>query len=37
MVQWVGETLRGEVPETPAPGMTWDDLDRLNEQTYLEK
>jgi hypothetical protein len=36
MVRWVGETLRGEVPETPAPGMTWDDLDKLNEQTYLE-
>lgn len=35
MVQWVEESLRGEVPERPAPGMTWDDLDRLNEQTYL--
>jgi hypothetical protein len=27
--------LRREVPERPAPGMTWDDLDRLNEQIYL--
>ena len=35
MVGWVEESLRGEVPERPAPGMTWEDLDRLNEQTYL--
>jgi hypothetical protein len=35
MVQWIEETLRGEAPQRPAPGMTWDDLDRLNEQTYL--
>jgi hypothetical protein len=32
---WVAESLRGEASERPAPGMTWDDLDRLNEQTYL--
>jgi hypothetical protein len=35
MVRWIEETMRGEVPERPAPGMTWDDLDELNEQTYL--
>lgn len=35
MVQWIEESLRGETPERPAPGMTWEDLDRLNEQTYL--
>ena len=35
MVQWIDETLQGQVPERPAPGMTWDDLDRLNQQTYL--
>jgi hypothetical protein len=35
MVEWIGQSLRGEVPERPAPGMTWDDLDRLNEETYL--
>ena len=35
MVQWIGESLQGKIPERPAPGMTWDDLDRLNEQTYL--
>ena len=36
MVQWLAESLRGEVPQRPAPGMSWDDLDRLNEQVYLE-
>ena len=34
MVGWIEESLSGEVPQRPAPGMTWDDLDRLNEQTY---
>jgi pimeloyl-ACP methyl ester carboxylesterase len=34
MVQWTEESLRGEVPQRPASGMTWDDLDRLNEQIY---
>jgi hypothetical protein len=36
MVQWVEESLRGDVPERPAPGLTWDDLDLLNERTYLK-
>jgi len=35
MVQWIEESLQGKTPQRPAPGMTWDDLDRLNEQTYL--
>jgi len=35
MVGWIEESLRDEVPQRPAPGMSWDDLDRLNEQTYL--
>jgi len=34
MMQWINETLAGIVPQRPAPGMTWDDLDRLNELTY---
>lgn len=25
---------RGEVPETPAPGMTWRDLPKLNQSVY---
>jgi hypothetical protein len=36
MIQWINESLAGSVPQRPAPGMTWDDLDRLNEMTYLE-
>jgi hypothetical protein len=35
MVQWIEESLQGKTPEQPAPGMTWDDLDKLNERTYL--
>ena len=36
MTQWLNETYAGMVPKRPAPGMTWDDLDRLNEQIYQE-
>lgn len=36
MINWVEVTLRGEVPDRPAPGMTWDDLDELNLQIYNE-
>lgn len=35
MVRWVNESFSGIVPQRPAPGMTWDDLDKLNEQAYL--
>jgi hypothetical protein len=35
MMRWIEVSLQGKTPERPAPGMTWDDLDRLNEQTYL--
>lgn len=34
LLEWTAASLRGETPERPAPGMTWDDLDRLNAQTY---
>jgi len=34
MVRWLEQTVRDEVPEMLPPGMTWDDLDRWNEQTY---
>jgi len=36
MINWLNESVAGLVPQRPAPGMTWDDLDRLNEQTFLE-
>jgi len=35
MVKWTNESLSGVVPQRPAPGMSWDDLDQLNEQIYL--
>lgn len=35
MLQWINESFSGIVPQRPSPGMTWDDLDKLNEQTYL--
>jgi hypothetical protein len=36
MVRWLGDAQRGEIPQMLPPGMTWDDLDQLNEETYLE-
>lgn len=36
MMQWIDESYRGEVPQRPAPGMLWDNLDGLNEQIYLQ-
>lgn len=33
---WYRAGLRGEIPHTPAPGMTWRDLDRLNREIYEE-
>src|SRR5438270_9215065 len=35
-VTWIEAGLHGETPERPAPGFKWEDLDRLNEQTFLE-
>jgi len=31
---WYQAGLRGEVPQTPAPGLTWEDLDLLNQDIY---
>ena len=36
MVEWLDVVERGEVPQQLPPGMTWDDLDRWNEQTFEE-
>lgn len=36
MVGWVEESLRGEIPDRPPPGKTWDDLDGLNAQIYVD-
>ena len=34
MVQWLLEAARGETPQRPVPGLTWDDLDLLNQRIY---
>jgi hypothetical protein len=34
LILWYQAGLRGENPETPAPGMTWRDLPKLNQQGY---
>ena len=36
MVGWVEASLRGEIPDRPPPGKTWDDLDGLNAQIYAD-
>jgi hypothetical protein len=33
-VGWYQAGVRGEVPETPAPGIGWEDLDVLNRRIY---
>lgn len=33
-IGWYQAGVRGEIPNTPAPGMTWRDLPRLNRQGY---
>lgn len=32
--EWIRAAARGEMPQMPEPGKTWDDLDHLNEETY---
>jgi len=36
MLAWLDESFQGNTPERPAPGMTWEDLDRLNQLTFEE-
>lgn len=33
-IEWYQAGKRGEVPETPAPGYTWRELDEVNQQIY---
>ena len=32
---WLEVSLRGELPERPEPGVTWDKMDELNERDFL--
>jgi hypothetical protein len=34
-VGWIETTIRGEIPERPEPGVTWDQIDDLNERDFL--
>lgn len=34
VLSWYAAGRRGEMPALPAPGMTWRDLPRLNDQIY---
>ena len=34
LIGWYKEGKQGEVPKTPAPGMSWRDLPKLNQQGY---
>ncbi len=33
--RWLEISMRGEVPERPEPGVTWDKIDDLNERDFL--
>lgn len=33
-LRWYDEGLRGLIPETPEPGLTWQDLDILNQRIF---
>ncbi|MEO6889012.1 MAG: DinB family protein [Ktedonobacteraceae bacterium] len=33
---WITVSLHGETPQRPEPGVTWGDIDQLNERTFLE-
>jgi len=34
MVSWLEASLRGEIPDRPAPGESWENLDGMNERLY---
>jgi hypothetical protein len=33
-IEWYKAGRRGEIPETPAPGFTWRELPRLNQEGF---
>lgn len=35
-LRWIDEAVHGTVPHIPEPGLTFADMDRLNEQTFVE-
>jgi hypothetical protein len=37
LIGWVNAAAQGDEPALPAPGYTWEQMDELNEQTYLQQ
>lgn len=35
-LSWIEAAQRGATPEAPAPGFTWDEIDRLNAKIYQD-
>src|SRR5215467_4852685 len=35
-VLWLKTAARGETPHSPEPGATWDDMDRLNVESFAQ-
>jgi hypothetical protein len=33
-IEWYKTGLKGEIPETPAPGFTWRELPKLNQEGF---
>lgn len=33
--RWLETSMQGELPERPEPGVTWEQMDDLNERDYL--
>ena len=36
LIRWLREAACGEAPAIPEPGLTWADMDRLNEETLRQ-
>jgi len=36
MIQWLRESYADQTPQRPAPGLTWNDLDQVNAQIFVE-
>lgn len=37
LIGWVNAAAQGDRPALPAPGYTWEQMDELNERTYLQQ
>ncbi|OMF46952.1 hypothetical protein BK138_32555 [Paenibacillus rhizosphaerae] len=35
-MQWISISEQGAIPETPAPGYTWEQIHQLNEESYQQ-